>query len=278
MKRIKTYAKFIKLEHTLFSLPLIYSGAVLAQRGWPPVRIFLLVLLAGFGARTVAMALNRIIDRHFDALNPRTAGRELPAAALSAKEAWAVVILGLVLYLGAAWAIAPICLWLSPIPLGVFVVYPYMKRFTPWAHLGVGAGLALAPLGGWIAVTQTLEGVGPGLLLTLFTFFWVAGFDMIYSTADAEFDRSAGLKSLPAMRGVGGALMISAVFHLAAFFCLVGLQLTVLSGALSWAVLLGTGALLWLEHHKATDVHLAFFKINAVLGFVVLGWIVCGVA
>lgn len=277
LRRFLSYGRFVKVEHTLFSIPLLFSGAVLAAGGLPPWRLSGLILLAGFGARTAAFALNRIIDRRIDRLNPRTANRELPKGSMRLLEAWGVGWVGLVLYVAAARAIAPICLYLSPIPLAVFVVYPYLKRFTPFAHFGVGLADAFAPLGGWVAVTQSLHPVWPGLWLGLFTFFWVSGFDVIYATMDEVFDRAHGLHSLPARLGSTRALRISAFLHLAAFASLGILYRTYGRSPAAFVTLLAVGALLYAEHANARDVDLAFFKINAVLGFGVLGFVAAGV-
>jgi 4-hydroxybenzoate polyprenyltransferase len=274
--RFAAYSRFVKVEHTLFSLPLLFSGAVLASGRLPSVRLSLLIVLAGFGARTAAFAFNRLIDRHIDRLNPRTAGRELPAGKMSVAEAWGVGLFGAFVYTAAAWAIAPICLYLSPVPLMIFVGYPYLKRFTPWAHLGIGAADALAPLGGWLAAKQAFVDVGPALWLGAFTFFWVSGFDIIYATMDESFDRAQGLHSLPARYGRETALKISAVLHGLAFLSLVGLYWTHLRTPLALVSLEAIGSLLYLEHHLSDDVDLAFFKINAVLGFGILGFVAAG--
>src|SRR5688572_12725461 len=191
--RFAAYGRFVKVEHTLFSLPLLFSGAYLAAGQLPSGRLSFLIILAGFGARTTAFALNRIIDRQIDSRNPRTATRELPAGKMGLKEAWGVGLFGAAVYLYAAAAIAPICLYLSPVPIIVFAGYPYLKRFTAWAHLGIGLADALAPLGGWLAVNQSFSNVGPALWLGGFTFFWVSGFDVIYSTLDEKFDRESGI-------------------------------------------------------------------------------------
>jgi 4-hydroxybenzoate polyprenyltransferase len=268
--RLISYSRFVKAEHTLFSVPLIFSGAVLAGGRWPSWRLSGLILAAGFGARTAAFALNRIIDRRIDARNPRTANRELPMGAMRLMEAWGVFGLGMVIYLAAAAAIAPICLYASPIPLAIFIVYPYLKRFTPLAHFGVGLADAMAPLGGWVAVTQALHPIRPGLLLALFTFFWVSGFDIIYATMDETFDRSEGLHSLPARCGSEKALRISGWLHAAAFASLTALYRFYVHTPLAFVSLLAIGGLLYWEHHQAHDVELAFFKINAVLSLGVL--------
>ena len=275
VKRVLTYGRFVKIEHTLFSFPLLLSGALLARGELTP-RTLILILAAGTGARTAALGLNRILDRRIDGDNPRTENRELPSGAMSAVEAWLVTVAGVALFFASAYGISPRCLWLAPIPLAIFLIYPLLKRFTMWAHLGVGAALAMGPLGAWYAVQLDFRDFGNALLLCLFTLLWVAGFDIIYATLDQDFDRSRGLHSLPARLGRERALRVSAAFHAAAFLLLGILYLRALSGPLA-ALLLGLiGALLVAEHALASDVDLAFFKINAVVGFVVLGFIALG--
>lgn len=275
---MRTLFSFVKLEHTLFSLPLIYSGAFLAAKGaWPPLWVLVLILIAATGARTVAFALNRIIDRTLDARNPRTASRELPSGRMSLAGAFGVTAVGLAVYLGSAYLISDFCFLLSPIPLVVFVIYPTMKRYTPLAHFGVGLGLAMGPLGGWFAVSPSLENLTAPALLSLFTLFWVAGFDIIYATLDEEFDKKESLYSFPARFGKRQALVYSGVFHLIAFGVLVVLFFYSLFSLLALPPLLLTGYLLYLERKKADDVELAFFKINAVAGFCVFSMILIGV-
>ncbi len=274
---ITRYLSFVKIEHTLFSLPLIYSGAFLAAEEPPAFTLLLLILVGAAGARTAALALNRIIDREIDKRNPRTAARELPSGKLTVRQAYGVLVVGLALYVGAAGLISPFCLQLSPIPLIIFTMYPYMKRFTPLAHFGVGLGLAMAPLGGWFAVQQSFENITPAALLSLFTLFWVAGFDIIYSTLDELFDRQEQLHSFSARFGKTMALKISAALHLVAFGFLTLLFVQYLHGLAALPFLLISGYLLYLEQRKADDVELAFFQINAVVGFAVFGMVVAGV-
>ncbi|MGH9322641.1 MAG: UbiA-like polyprenyltransferase [Vicinamibacteria bacterium] len=275
MGRLATYSRFVKIEHTLFSFPMLLSGALLA-RGELSIRTLVLILAAGTGARTAAFGLNRILDRAIDGQNPRTQKRELPSRAMSTAEAWGITGAGIVSFLLAAYGISLSCLALAPIPLVVFLVYPLLKRFTMWAHLGVGAALAMGPLGAWFAVQLDFQDFGNALLLCLFTFFWVAGFDITYATLDIDFDRARGLHSLPARLGRGNALRISLLFHLAAFLFLALLYVRALEGPIAAILLVLLGGLLYLEHRKAGDVELAFFKINAVVGFVVLGFIATG--
>ncbi|MBK7257909.1 MAG: UbiA family prenyltransferase [Ignavibacteriae bacterium] len=275
---MKKYFSFVKIEHTLFSLPLVYAGVFLASRGafpgWNPV---LLVLVAATGARTVAFALNRIIDRQIDARNPRTASRDLPSGRMSLVEALGVLVAGLALYFGSAYALSFFCFVMSPIPLMVFIVYPTMKRFTPLAHFGVGLGLAMGPLGGWFAVSPSFDTILSPALLSLFTMLWVAGFDVIYATLDEEFDKKASLFSFPSRFGKERALRYSGYLHAAAFVVLSALFVQAELSKWAFPLLLVTGVLLYTEQKKAEDVELAFFKINAVAGFAVLAMVLVGV-
>jgi len=274
LAKLKHFLSFIKIEHTLFSLPLIYSGVFLAAREVPGPSLLLLVLTAAVGARTAALALNRIIDREIDRRNPRTAQRELASGRLTMTEGSLILLAGIGLYLVSAAMISTFCLLLSPIPLLIFTAYPYMKRFTPLAHFGVGLGLAMAPLGGWFAVQQSFDNILPAVLLTLFTLLWVAGFDIIYSTLDELFDREESLYSFSARYGKMRALRISGFLHVAAFAVLVTLFALYVKAVGSFLFLLVSGFLLYLEHKKSSDVELAFFKINAIVGFAVLGMVI----
>lgn len=275
---MRKYFSFVKIEHTLFSLPLIFSGMLLASHGTlPSAGMVLLVLAAATGARTVAFALNRIIDRHIDARNPRTATRDLPSGRMTLQEALGVMAAGLGLYFGSAYFIAPFCLMMSPVPLAVFLVYPTMKRYTMLAHFGVGMGLAMGPLGGWFAVSPSFDHILTPALLSLFTLLWVAGFDIIYATLDEEFDRRESLNSFPSRFGRVRALRYSGYLHLAAFAVLVVLFFHSVLSLLALPLLLLTGILLFVEQKKADDVELAFFKINAVAGFSVLAMVGAGV-
>jgi 4-hydroxybenzoate polyprenyltransferase len=296
---LKKFINFVRIEHTLFTLPLIYSGVVLGMSGRPDPSLLVLVLLAAVGARTAAFALNRIIDRNIDAQNPRTADRELPSGRMTVGQGYLVLALGCALYFTTAAAISTFCLLLSPIPLVVFMVYPYMKRFTILAHFGVGFGMSMAPLGGYFAAAQSFDNILPAVwlclftvfwfaispsfdnliapgLLSLFTLFWGTGFDIIYATLDEEFDRKLDLRSFVSRFGREKALRWSAAFHLAAFSFLSMLFATTFRSWYASPFLLLTGVLLWVEQRKAADVDLAFFTINAWLGFVVFGMIIAG--
>jgi 4-hydroxybenzoate polyprenyltransferase len=275
---MRRFMSFVKIEHTLFSLPLIYSGVLLAAGDTvPPFKTFLLVLTAATGARTVAFALNRIIDRKIDKRNPRTAMRDLPSGRMTLWEAVWVMVAGLALYFGSAYLLSNFCFMMSPLPLLVFIIYPTMKRYTPLAHFGVGLGLAMGPLGGWFAVSPSFDNLLPPALLSLFTLFWVAGFDIIYATLDEEFDRKEMLYSFPARFGRERALQYSAVLHGVSFALLAILFFLSIKSLLALPLLVLTGYLLYLEQKKAEDVELAFFKINAVAGFAVFLMVFVGV-
>ncbi len=277
-KMLVKFARLVKLEHTLFSLPMVYAGAFLARGLSITLQESLLILLAAAGARSTAFALNRIIDAKIDALNPRTAGREIPAGKVKVGEAWAFALISAGFYVAAAAMLNAWCLILSPIPLAIFVVYPYMKRFTPLAHFGLGAASACAPLGGWMAVSGTFEGCAPSILLGLFSFFWVSGFDIIYAVGDEEFDRGQNLHSLVVALGMSKALLASSLIHVLAFASLAVLMIWQFPNLWSGVLLAAVGALLVWQHLAAENIELAFFKINAAVGFVVLGFVAFGKA
>jgi 4-hydroxybenzoate polyprenyltransferase len=273
---LKKFFSFVKIEHTLFTLPLIYSGVLLGMQGTPSVRLLLLVLVSAVCARTAAFALNRIIDRDIDKKNPRTVIRELPSGRMSVGEGFAVLAAGCAVYFGSAWMISSFCLMLSPIPLIIFVVYPYMKRFTALAHFGVGLGMSMAPLGGYFAASPSFNNIEPAILLCLFTIFWGAGFDIIYATLDEDFDRRERLYSFVSRFGKEKALFWSSIFHVVAFVCLMLLFLTTIRTMYALPFLLLTGIMLWLEQRRSHNVELAFFRINAGLGFIVFAMIITG--
>lgn len=276
MKLLQKYASFIKLEHSLFSLPLLFSGAVLAGNKWPSFYVTVLILLAGTSARVVAMTLNRIIDRHIDKKNPRTETRHLASGSLQLWEAWLTVLAGLAIYLFSAWLLSDFCLLWSWIPLVAFSAYPYFKRFTKWTHVGLGLVWSLVPLGGFFAVKPSLEGVVPVFVLGLFCVFWLAGFDIIYATLDEEFDRRAGVFSLPAAWGASRALKMAGTFHLLSFLSLFILYGIWFSGPVTVMLLFIIGILLYLEQNFSQYVDLAFFQINVVIGFFVLFFVMAG--
>ena len=277
--RLRTYASFVRFEHTLFSLPLILAGVFSAPGpAMTPMR-WLLVAGAAVSARTAALTLNRLIDRKIDARNPRTAGRELPAGRMRLGEAIALLAASSAAYVVACAALGPWYLEVAIVPLAIFAFYPWMKRFTPLCHAGVGAALALAPLAGFAAAHSDLQHSGAAWGLAVFALGWVTGFDIIYATLDEAFDRTHGIRSLVVSLGRARALRVSWALHLVAMAALayaawriafahgapapLGLALTTLGFAV-------TVALLWLEQRWAENVNLAFFKTNVVVGFTVL--------
>ncbi len=275
------YSRFVKFEHTVFALPLILAGAVLAAGGIPGLETIALIVIAAAGARTCAMALNRVIDRHLDAQNPRTAGRELPSKAMSLKEAWMVLLAGTFIYLLAAAILGSLCLFLSPIPLLVFAVYPYLKRFTCFSHLGIGIADSLGPAGAWVAVrcaagAPVFEDLLPLIYLAGFAVLWIAGFDVIYSTLDEEFDRATGLRSLPVLLGRPDALAVSGGMHFLAAGFLGFLYMLEFAGPFPFLILAAIAGLLLYEHQRAEDVGFAFFTLNAIIGLLVLALVAAG--
>lgn len=277
---LRKLSQFVKIEHTLFSLPMLLAGAALAKP-WHGFRSLQwekvgLIVVAGVGARTAALALNRLADRHIDARNPRTAGRELPSGALSPAQGWGVVGLGSLIYLAAAWRLAPWLIWLTPVPLAVFAIYPLMKRFTWAAHFGVGLGLALAPLGGALGYSADFRPNHAVLWLTAFVFCWVSGFDVLYATLDEDFDRRAGLYSVPACFSRGTAQDLGLMLHAAALLCLGALvkeSLAPMAGMLAWGLMAPAALLLLLEQNFAYSLEPGspFFTINAWIGMAVAG-------
>ena len=269
-KRLRLTLEMIKFEHSVFALPFALTGALLAFRETHlagPVfgRKLLWIILAMVGARSAAMTFNRILDADIDARNPRTRLRHLPAGLLSSRFAWGFIVIAIVVFLLAARALNPLCLKLAPVALGVVFFYSFTKRFTTFSHLILGFSLGIAPAAAWIAVTGSLD---PKILwLTAAVTFWTAGFDIIYSCQDYEFDRREGLFSLPKRFGMSGALWIARSFHLAMIACLVALATSFELGWLSWIGIAAIVLMLAYEHSlvKASDlsrVDAAFFTVN----------------
>src|SRR5262245_28590701 len=245
----------IKIEHTLFALPFAFLGAVLAAKGLPSAWQILWIVVAMVGARSAAMAFNRIVDRTFDAKNPRTASRAIPAGLLSVGFVWAFTIASATVFLLAAAMLNRLTLILSPVALGCVLLYSLTKRWTQLSHLVLGASLSIAPTGAWIAVRGEIGSAVP-LLLSLVVLFWTAGFDILYACQDYDFDRREGLRSIPARFGIGRSLWIARGLHAAAFLALVWLFLITNLGPVALAGVLATGALLVYQHRlvRADDL------------------------
>jgi len=273
--RLVDYGRMIRFRHSVFALPFALTAATLAarERGITGGQVFWIVV-AMVAARSAAMGFNRLADRAQDARNPRTSGRELPRGVLSAREVVAFVGVSAAVFVLAAAMLNPLCFALSPVALAIVLGYSYTKRFTAASHLVLGLALAVAPVGAWLAVRGRFE--TPPLVLALAVLLWVAGFDAIYACQDVEFDRSAGLHSLPARLGVAGALSVAramhagAVFLLGLLFWLVPLHPLYLAGVAGVAVLLA-----W-EHSlvRPTDLSrvMEAFNLN---GWVSLGYLAC---
>lgn len=268
MKNLLIILEMIKFEHTIFALPFAFLGAFLAARGWPGGETSLWIIVAMFGARSAAMAFNRLIDRDFDALNSRTRQRALPRGVLQPSSVLVFIVASSALFFVASAMLNPLALALSPLALSIVFFYSYTKRFTSFSHLALGLALGIAPVGGWVAVTGTLD-PAPFLLASA-VLFWVAGFDIIYACQDFDFDRSQGLFSLPARLGVRSALRISVLLHfLMLLFLAVAFALFSLS-LLSWmGLFLVALALLYehslVAHDDLTRVNAAFFTMNGVV-------------
>ena len=264
----------IKIEHTLFALPFAFLGAVLAARGLPTASQILWIVLAMVGARSAAMAFNRIADRNIDARNPRTASRAIPAGLLSVGFVWAFTIAAAGLFLVAAAMLNRLTLLLAPVALGCVLLYSFTKRWTQFSHLVLGACLSIAPTGAWIAVRGEIGSPVP-LLLSLVVLLWTAGFDVLYACQDYDFDRSEGLRSIPARFGVARALWIARGMHAAAFLALVWLFVITRLGPVAFGGVIATGALLVYQHRlvRAGDLsrlNAAFFTTNAFVSVILL--------
>jgi len=265
------FARLVKIEHTVFALPFAYVGALLAIGEVPGAADLLWVTLAMAGARSLAMALNRLIDAEIDARNPRTASRELPAGRLTRTQVIGFCLVSLAVFLVAVWQLDPLVRWLWPIPVAAFVVYPYLKRFTWLGHLWLGAVDGLAPVGGWVALTGELpwEAWALGGAVAC----WVAGFDLFYALLDLEVDRREGLHSWATRWGVAGAFAGARALHVLTVLLLVAAGLGLEVGVLYWLGVTAVAALLLYEYSIVRPGDLrrldaAFFTVNGVISVV----------
>jgi 4-hydroxybenzoate polyprenyltransferase len=268
--RLRVVLEMIKIEHTLFALPFAFMGMLLAAGGWPPWRTVGWIAVAMVGARSAAMGWNRLVDRRIDAANPRTSGRALPAGRVGAGFVAGFVVASAALLVLAAWRLNPLALALSPVALAILFFYSYTKRFTWASHLVLGLSLAGAPLGAWIAVRGDVGAVP--LLLAGAVLLWVAGFDVLYALQDREFDRGAGLHSIPARFGVRAALAASALLHAGMLALLAWLPSLYPRGlgAAYWVGWAGCVALVAYQHwvvrpDDLSRLDAAFFQANGAL-------------
>ena len=264
----RRFASLVKIEHTVFALPFAYVGAFLAVDDVPRARDLVWITLAMVGARSLAMALNRLIDAQIDARNPRTADRELPAGRLTALQVGAFCLAALAVFLVAVWQLDPLVRWLWPIPVTAFVVYPYLKRATWLAHLWLGAVDGLAPVGAWAAIRGDVPWQAWALGGAVAT--WVAGFDLFYSLFDLEIDRAQGLHSWATRWGVQGVFSGARALHALTIALLVAAGLGLPVGALYWAGVGVVAALLVYEHslvrpHDLRRLDAAFFTTNGAI-------------
>lgn len=284
LQKLRDYASLVRFSHTIFALPFAFAAVVLA---WPRHSVtagtVLWIVLAMVGARTAAMGFNRLADRKFDALNPRTRGWELPRGAVGISEAILLTAAASAVFVFAAYQLSWLCFILSPVALGVIFFYSLTKRFTWASHLFLGLALSLAPVGAWLAVVgspPTAADLVVPLYLGLAVIFWLAGFDIIYSLQDREFDRSHGLHSIPVRFGVAKALRLSGFFHLCTIICLALVGISAQLGLIYWIGCTAVSVILWWEHRivrpdDLSRINRAFFDFNA---YVSVGYFVITLA
>jgi 4-hydroxybenzoate polyprenyltransferase len=273
-------ASLVRIEHTVFALPFAYVGAFLAVDGWPGLADVLWVTVAMTGARSLAMALNRLVDADLDARNPRTATRELPSGSLTRTQVIVLCVVALAVFLLAVFQLDPIVRLLWPIPVAMFFVYPYLKRFTWLCHLWLGACLGLAPVGAWLAVTGSAPWEAWALAGAVA--LWVAGFDLFYSLFDLEHDRREGLHSWATRFGERGVFWGARVFHLGTVTLLAAAGAGLEVGLWYWLGVAAVAALLGYEHSLVRPGDLrrldaAFFTVNGVISVVFLGFVAADV-
>lgn len=276
--------RFIRIEHSVFALPFVYIGLLLAP-GTLTLSLVFLTTLAAVGARGTAMGLNRIVDRVIDGRNPRTAAREMPTGRVSVPMAWVLVAVFLVVYLYATWHLNPLVFHLAWAPIVPFVIYPYLKRYTWMCHLFLGFTLGFAPMGGWLAKTGTFTDVGVPLLLAFGVMFWVAGFDIIYALLDVKFDRAHGLHSVPADFGTRAALAFAGGLHVLTIVMFVAAGAVARLGLAAWPFWLGVAVvagLLAYQHrivkpNSPASINRAAFTVNGYTGFALLAGVASAV-
>ena len=273
MRALKIILEMIKFEHTVFALPFAVMSAFIAADGLPPLSKLGWILLAMVGARSCAMAFNRLADADVDAKNPRTATRAIPAGLITKGAVWCFTVISAGVLVVAAWRLNPLAFALSPVALAVVMGYSYAKRFTALSHFWLGLGLSISPVGAWIAIQGSFA--WPPILLCLVVLLWTAGFDIIYACQDVSFDREHGLHSIPARIGIKGALWLSSGLHVLAVLLLLSMPHFVDLG-LFYYIGVAIVVLIFIYEHaivKPTDlsrVNLAFFTLNGMISLVLM--------
>jgi 4-hydroxybenzoate polyprenyltransferase len=275
--RIRTVLEMIKFEHSVFALPFALTGALLAARatfhGWPSLRQVLWIVVAMVAARSAAMTINRIVDLQYDSRNPRTKMRALATGALSVSFAWTFTLIAVAVFFVAAWQLNALALKLAPVALAILFFYSYTKRFTSWSHLFLGFALGISPAAAWIAVTGSFD--WRMLILCGAVTLWVGGFDVLYACQDVEFDRQAGLFSVPQRFGIANALIIARAMHGGVVILLSWLALSFGLPWPAWAGIAVVAALLGYEHslvkaHDLSRLNAAFFTVNGYISMLFL--------
>ena len=279
MNTLRHFLDAIKFEHTVFALPFAYTAMVLAADGWPGGRALVWVTLAMVGGRTLAISVNRLADRVLDARNPRTAGRHLPTGLLRPGQVGAAAAASAALLVFAAWMLNPLCLALAPLAAVFLIGYSYTKRFTWWSHWILGFTDGIAAAGGWIAVRGAFD--PPIFVLWFALTVWIAGFDLIYACQDVEFDRAAGLHSVPARFGIAAALHVARLCHALTVLAFAGLGFMMGLGALYWLGVLVAAGLFVYEHTLVSPgdlsrLDVAFFNVNGYIAVILFVAVLAG--
>lgn len=272
LQKVSVYFRMVKFSHSVFALPFAFTAAIIAASGIPTINQIFWIAVAMVGGRSGAMGLNRIIDRHIDQANPRTASRELPKGIIGVREAGVFVIISFGFMIFAAYMLNPLCLKLSPVALVIVFFYSYTKRFTWASHFFLGIVISAAPIGAWIAVRGTFD--IEILVLGFAVIFWLAGFDILYALQDRAFDRKCGLYSIPQTFGVSNSLWLSRIFHLITFIFLLVNAFVFGLGGFYWAGLFLVAGLFLYEHSLVSEddlskLDMAFFNMNGYISIAV---------
>jgi 4-hydroxybenzoate polyprenyltransferase len=272
MEKFKIFLRMIKIEHTLFALPFAFTGAILAANGLPSMWQIFWIIVAMLGGRSGAMGLNRVVDAEFDAKNPRTANREIPAGNISKKEGYLYVSISFAIFIFAAKMLNSLCYKLSPIALIIFILYSFTKRFTYFCHVILGVAIGLAPIGAWVAIRGDFNfGI---IMLGVAVLIWVAGFDIMYSIQDMDFDKKEGLFSVPVYIGIERSLKLARFMHLFAFLIFLFIKFYFGLGSIYLIGIIICGILMTYEHllvkpDDLSKLNMAFFNLNAYISLTI---------